>query len=136
MTIRETIAAFRFKGLVHGFDQFVFDLYLMPTTAADKMMMLVPRNFIGKMTRARQCRARQPIFREEFQRTVNRGFRQAGKLMASLLIDLDWRKMPTCVVKYVQNRQPLRCHSVAAGAELRGILISTRHDSPYCNLLQ
>jgi hypothetical protein len=52
------------------------------------------------------------------------------------LVHFGWRKVNAFMVKDVQDSHPLRRHTVAAGAELRGVLRGARHTRPYCKFLQ
>src|SRR5688500_7680617 len=104
------------------FEQSMFNFYLAATDPANDMMMVVARDLIGEVTVAGMRWTRQPVSRQEFQRTIDSGFCQPRKIPLRLFIDLGRRKMRPCMLQHMQDRHTLGRHSESARAELGGII--------------
>ena len=107
-------AAALLKNLVKVFEQRVFHFDPIPTNAADDVVMIPPCDLIGKMAIAGMGRLDQAILDQELQRPVNGRFREPGQFAASPPVDLPWREVRTRMMKHMQDRHPLGCHSEAA----------------------
>ena len=114
MAVDVAKAAALLKNLVKVFEQGVFYFDPIPTNAADDVVMIPPCDLIGKVAIAGMGRLDQAILDQELKRPVNGRFREPGQLAASPPVDLPWREVRTRMMKHVQDRHPLGCHSEAA----------------------
>jgi len=104
------------------FEQSMFNFYLTATDPANDMMMIIARDLIGQVAVAGMGWTCQPVSRQEFQCTIDSGFRQPRKIPLCLFIDFGGGKMRPGMMEHMQDRHALGRHSESAGAELRGII--------------
>ena len=115
----------------------MLDLDLAAANTADNMVMIVARNLISQVAVARMGRVNQPVVGEKIQRAIDRRLRQAWQVASRLLMDFTRGKVCPGMMENMQDRHPLRGHSVSAGAELRSIFGSAGHRTTliasFCN---
>jgi hypothetical protein len=102
------------QNLVKVFEQGVFHFDLIATGAADDVVMIPPGDLIGKVSIAGMGWLDQAILDQELQRPVHGRLRDAGQLAARPPVDLPRREVCTRMMKHMQDRHPLGCHSEAA----------------------
>ena len=107
-------AAGPLQNLVKVFEQGVLHFDLIPTGAADDVVMIPPCNLVGKVAIPGMGRLDQAILYQELQRPVHGRLCDAGQLAARPPVDLPRRKVGTRMMKHMQDRHPLGCHSKAA----------------------
>lgn len=105
----------------------MFNFYLATTNPANDVMVVVACDLIGQVAVAGMGWTRQPVSRQEFERTVDSWFRQPRKIPLRLFIDLDRRKMRPGVMEHMQDRHPLGRHSESTRAELGGVIGGAGH---------
>jgi hypothetical protein len=136
MAVNAFESACGFQCLVEGGEQIVFHFDFSLADAADDVVVVVVRDLIGQVPAPGVGRPHQSVLCEEFQSAVDGRFGQPGQFRESLFVDISRREMGPFMAKHMQDRQPLRRHTVATGTELGGVISGTGHIYRYCKFLQ
>ncbi len=91
--------------------------HLIPTQAANNMVMVVTCKFIGQVSApASLCVARKTILREEFQCTIHGRLGEIGVILFCPPVDIARSEVPPRMTKGMQDRHPLRGYAIPAQA--------------------
>jgi len=100
--------------VIKTFEQSVLDFYFTATNPANNVVMVIARDLIGPVAAAGLRWTRKPVSCQEFQRTINRRFCEARKVLFGLSVDFGRGKMCPGMMENVQDRHPLGRHSESA----------------------
>lgn len=96
----------------------MFDPYFSVAIAADQVVVVRLGDFVNEMPVAPVRRAHQTDLRQEFKRAIDGGFCQAGQTSFGSVKYFNRGKVHSRMMKHVQDRKPLGCHAIPAGAQL------------------
>jgi len=92
----------------------MFHFELASAFAADNVVMILPRNLIGKMSTTGMGRPRQSVLGEKFQRAIDRRFGNTRQFPPRLFVDFSGGKVRASVLEHMQDGHPLGRHSKSA----------------------
>ena len=114
----------------------MFHFDFTATDSTHDMVMVLASDLIGEMAVPGMGGMHQSVLCKKLERAIDSRFRETGQLLAGLFIDFGRREMRPNMMKHMQDRHSLGCHSITARTQLRSILGSTGHIYPYCKFLQ